>query len=150
MRELIFELGRGPTDDGLVTALAKHAASLSDRDGLEIAVDGPSARPMLSAAAETQLYAIGREALANVVRHAGAKTAMVRVEVGPERVVVEIADDGCGFDPAAVGPGHFGLDSMRSRAAEVGGALTIDSAPGCGTVVRIEAQAQSGVASDGD
>jgi signal transduction histidine kinase len=149
MRELIFELGRGPADDGLVTALAKHAATLSDRDGLEIEVEGPSARLTLSAAAEMQLYAIGREALANVVRHAGAETAKVRVEVRPQCVLVEIIDDGRGFEPAAVGPGHFGLESMRSRAAEVGGALAIDSAPGRGTVVRVEAPTQGGAASDG-
>jgi signal transduction histidine kinase len=52
--------------------------------------------------------------------------------------VVEIVDDGRGFDPEAVRSGHFGLESMRSRADEIGADLHIISAPGRGTVVRVE------------
>jgi signal transduction histidine kinase len=62
----------------------------------------------------------------------------VRIEAPREGVMVEIRDDGHGFDPTALHPGHFGLDSMRSRAAEIGGELTIDSTPGRGTVVRAQ------------
>jgi signal transduction histidine kinase len=51
--------------------------------------------------------------------------------------VVEIHDDGRGFDPVAGHPGHFGLDSMRSRAEEIGGWLAITSDPGSGTLVRV-------------
>jgi signal transduction histidine kinase len=58
--------------------------------------------------------------------------------------VVEISDDGLGFDPRDGHPGHFGLESKRSRAAEVGGRLTIASSPGSGTVVRVR------VPADGD
>jgi signal transduction histidine kinase len=53
-------------------------------------------------------------------------------------VVVEVRDNGRGFDTAAGHPGHFGLESMRSRAAEIGGRLTITSAPGFGTLVRVD------------
>jgi signal transduction histidine kinase len=53
-------------------------------------------------------------------------------------VIVEIEDDGRGFDPAAVTTGHFGLESMRSRAEEIGADLDISSAPGRGTVIRVE------------
>ena len=93
----------------------------------------------LSRRSETQLFGIGREALANVVKHAGASTVAVRIEARTGAVIVEIADDGRGFDPAARHPGHFGLESMRSRADEIGGLLTITSAPGRGTVVRVVA-----------
>jgi two-component system, NarL family, nitrate/nitrite sensor histidine kinase NarX len=49
-----------------------------------------------------------------------------------------VEDDGRGFEPAASHPGHFGLESMRSRAAELGGQLRIASEPGRGTVVRVD------------
>jgi signal transduction histidine kinase len=149
MRALIFELGHDPAEDGLVTALTKHASRLAARDGLTIEVRGPDGRLALSSAAETQLFAIAREALANVVKHAGASSARVGVEVLPGGVLVEVRDDGRGFDPAAGHPGHFGLDSMRSRAAEIGGLLTISSTPGLGTVVRVEAPAETEEVSDG-
>jgi len=142
MRALISELSRGPVEDGLVAALDKYASRLDDRDGLTIDVRGPDARLALSSRAETELFGIGREALANVVKHAGASTAWVIVEARPGRVLIEISDDGSGFDPAARHPGHFGLESMRSRAAEVGGHLAITSTPGLGTVVRVEVPAE--------
>jgi signal transduction histidine kinase len=97
----------------------------------------------LSQDVETQLFAIGREALSNVVRHAGATAAQVRVEGGRGQVVVEIHDNGHGFDPADGHPGHFGLESMRSRAAEIGGRLTIASGPGSGTAVRVRVPAET-------
>jgi signal transduction histidine kinase len=139
MRTLIFELGKAPRNDGLVDGLAKHAATLAERDDLEIELRRPDHHPALSPEAETQLFAITREALSNVVKHAGATRVAIRVEVVAGRVLIEVSDDGRGFDPSAGHPGHFGLESMRSRAAEVGGALTITSAPGKGTVVRVEA-----------
>jgi signal transduction histidine kinase len=143
MRTLISELGRDSVDGGLVAALAEYAAQLSSQNGLTIDVQVHEGRLPLSPRAETQLFGIGREALANVVKHAGASTAWVRVEARPGRVLVEIGDDGRGFDPAASHPGHFGLESMRSRAAEIGGLLKITSTSGQGTVVRVEAPVET-------
>jgi signal transduction histidine kinase len=51
---------------------------------------------------------------------------------------IEIDDDGCGFDPSASPAGHYGLESMRSRAAEIDAHLTIASTRGAGTVIRVE------------
>jgi signal transduction histidine kinase len=149
MRTLIFELGRDPVEDGIAAALSRHASMLSARDGLAIDVQAPDGPLPLSSRSQTQLFAILREALANVAKHAGANTARVRVEARPGRVLVEISDDGRGFDPAAGHPGHFGLESMRSRAAEIGGLLTITSALGQGTVIRVEAPAEIEAVSDG-
>jgi signal transduction histidine kinase len=143
MRALIFELGRDPVEYGLVTALARHGERLDHREGLTIDVQGPTAPLPLSRDAEAQLFGIGREALSNAAKHAQAKTAWVLVEVRPGRVLVEISDDGRGFEPAEDHAGHFGLESMRSRAAEAGGTLTITSTPGLGTVVRAEVPANA-------
>jgi signal transduction histidine kinase len=147
MRSLIFQLGRDPVENGLVEALIDHARHLDAREPVAITVSGPPERLPLEPAAEGQLFAIGREALANVVRHAGATSAFVRIGNGDGRVSLEIRDDGCGFDPDLRTPiGHFGLDSMRSRAQEIGGVLTIRSGPQQGTNVRIEVPAANGEA----
>ena len=138
MRKFIFEWGPDGIEAGLVNALTRHVSSLPGDPGLHVDVDGPDGRMPLSRKTETQLYGIGREALANVVKHAGASTAWIRIESHADHVLVEIVDDGCGFDPATVHAGHFGLDSMRSRAEEIGADLDISSARGGGTVVRVE------------
>jgi signal transduction histidine kinase len=149
MRALIFELGQDAVEGGLVTALAKHASALGGRNGPSIDVRGPDSRLPLSPHVETQLFGIGREALANVARHAGASRAWVRVEAQPGSVLVDIRDDGRGFDPDGGHPGHFGLESMRSRAAEIDGHLTITSEPGHGTLVRVVAPTGPEGVSDG-
>lgn len=143
IRSLIVELRRDPVHDGLVAALARHAAGLGASDGLTIDVPGPGPRLALSQSVEAQLFAIVREALANVVRHAEASAAHVRVEAQQGHVVVEVRDNGRGFNPAAGHRDHFGLDSMRSRAAEIGGQITITSAPRSGTLVRVRVPAET-------
>jgi signal transduction histidine kinase len=148
IRDLISELGRDPLQDGLVPALVGQASRLSRGDGLRIEVQAPEGRLPLSPRAEAQVFGIGREALANVVKHAGASTAWIRVEDRTGCVAVEIRDDGRGFEPDVGHPGHFGLESMRSRAAEIGAQLTITSRPGQGTVVRVEARADGDGRSD--
>jgi signal transduction histidine kinase len=149
MRALIYELGSDPVENGLAAALAEHASRLGATDGLTIGVHAPDGRLLLSRRSETQLFGIGREALANAIKHAGASTVAVRIAAPPGQVLVEIADDGRGFDPSERHPGHFGLESMRSRADEIGGLLTITSAPGRGTVVRVVAAAEAeGVADE--
>jgi signal transduction histidine kinase len=137
MHALIFELHRDPVHDGLVAALARHAAAVRDSDGLAVDVEGPGPRLALSEDVESQVFAIAREAIVNVQKHARASAVHVRVEAQHGQVVVEVRDNGRGFDPAAGHPGHFGLDSMRSRATEIGGGIAIKSEPESGTLVRV-------------
>jgi signal transduction histidine kinase len=148
MRALIFELRRDAVSAGLVAALVEHASSLAARDGLTIVVDAPERRLGISTRTAEELFAIGREALSNVLKHADASSAFVRVESRPGSVFLEIVDNGRGFDSAADHPGHFGLESMRSRASELDGRLTITSTPGNGTVVRVEVPAETPGVSD--
>jgi signal transduction histidine kinase len=150
IRALIFELGRdSAVKDGLVSALETHASRLGARAGLAVEVRGPRSLE-ISPQAQLELFAISREALANVVKHAEASRAWVQVEKRDGRVLLEIRDDGAGFDTSAGHPGHFGLESMRSRAGELGGLLTISSSPGRGTVVRVNAPVRLEGVADGD
>jgi signal transduction histidine kinase len=141
MRALIFQLRRDAVEAGLVSAFAAHASSVRSTTGLRVSVNGPQSRLPIQPRTEEELFAIGREALANVVKHAHAKSAVVRIEDRPESVLLEISDDGRGFDATARRPGHFGLESMRGRAAAIDGDLTIESEAGGGTVVRVEVSA---------
>jgi signal transduction histidine kinase len=139
MRALIFELRpRSLAEEGLVSALTKHAGAMSARDGVAIEVTGPSERLPISAGDEEHLYRLGQEALANANKHAGATRIAVAVTNDGSSVGLEVRDDGRGFDAEATFPGHLGLTTMRSRASEIGAKLGIDSATASGTVVRVE------------
>jgi signal transduction histidine kinase len=80
------------------------------------------------------------EALTNVRRHADARHARVRVWGVDDKLWAEVSDDGRGFDPTSPqSPGHHGRTGMRERAEQLGGRVEIDSAPGVGTTVRLQA-----------
>jgi signal transduction histidine kinase len=144
MRALILELRPGAlSEEGLVAALTKQAAALSAREGVVFEVDGPGERLLLEPEVEEQLYRVGQEALANVVKHARASSATVCIAAEDDTVSIEVSDDGRGFDPAVVGPEHFGLRSMRGRVADLGGRLEVRSTPGRGTVLRVEVPAEN-------
>jgi signal transduction histidine kinase len=122
---------------GLVAALGTHAAAVSAREELAIAVHGPQERLPLAPDTEQQLYLLVREALANTVKHAHATAAAIDVTATDGVVAIEVSDDGRGFAPARARAESFGLRSMHSRAAELGGQLEIRSSPSRGTVVRV-------------
>jgi signal transduction histidine kinase len=138
MRSLIFELRpEGLADEGLVSAIGKHAAVLTSREGIRIEVHGPADRLPLTPGAEENLYRIVQEALANVIKHAQAATASVTITATEDEVSVGVADDGRGFVPSASGSGHMGLQSMQDRAHELGGTVTIHNGAGGGTRVSV-------------
>jgi signal transduction histidine kinase len=139
MRALIFELRPGGlAEEGLVSALTKHAGAVSAREGLPIKVTGPSERLPIGADCEEHLYRLGQEALANASKHAQATQVTVAVTNDGKNVGFEVRDDGRGFDPAATYAGHLGLTTMRSRAGDIGAEIKIDSALECGTLVRVQ------------
>jgi signal transduction histidine kinase len=86
----------------------------------------------------TALLRTSRGALANVVEHAGARTATVSLTYQPDVVSLDVRDDGAGFDPrrrTAAGPRGRGLAGIRDRAEQFGGTLTVETAPGEGTAL---------------
>lgn len=129
---------------GLAGALREHVAAyrLPVAAGAGSAPGEDAARvtvvagelPPLRAAVEVAAYRIATEAVTNALRHAGAATCRVCLAVDGDDLLVEVTDDGAGIDPAAA-PG-VGSTSMRERAAELGGHLEIETAPGEGTTVR--------------
>ena len=121
----------------LVEALERLAGAVATESGVQVRVDVDGEPQRLDGSTEVVLLRSAQEALSNVRRHAGARTAAVRVAYEPERVTVEVCDDGRGYAAADVAPG-FGLDGVRSRAADVGGRAEVVSAPGAGTTVRVE------------
>lgn len=83
------------------------------------------------------LIQVTREALANVRHHAEARSCQVTLTERDGGLMLEVRDDGRGFDPARSGGKGWGLRNLRDRALAVGGRLDIESAPGTGTTVRI-------------
>ena len=133
MRALIFELRPESLEqEGLVGALEKQAAAVQARHGIDVHL-AASDEPDLSQRAKEALYRVAQEALHNAAKHARARRLDLVLEVGNGTVDLVVADDGRGFDPHGQFPGHLGLQSMRERAASVGGTLEIASAPGEGT-----------------
>jgi signal transduction histidine kinase len=83
------------------------------------------------------LYRIAQEGLSNVVKHAGASRAIVRLECTGAGITLSIRDDGRGFDPDGIGAHHLGLGIMRERAQVIGAAFAIASEPESGTKITV-------------
>lgn len=141
-RQLAFDLRPTVLDDiGLVPALERLTEDLTARTGQDVELDTASLHQeeRLPADIETVIYRVVQEALTNVVRHAGASTASVTVNVGDGHIRVLIEDDGVGFDLAhRPEQPHLGIEGMLQRAELAGGTLAITSTPGNGTVVLLE------------
>jgi signal transduction histidine kinase len=144
LRQLISDLRPSQLDDlGLVAALQWYVREFNSRHPIQadFVVDGNRVR--LPSEVETVLFRIAQEALNNVARHANASHASVRLEMQPTQICVSIRDDGRGFDKDQVlrrDGSHtgWGLLGIQERTALLGGQVEIDSAPGCGTHIRVQ------------
>ena len=123
---------------GLEDALRDRAEAIQEDTGVECTVQG-RLDGRLTPTLETVLYRVSQEALQNVVKHAKAKHARVILGRNNGSVVLEIQDDGIGFQPSRhhSGGDHFGMLAMRERVEMIGGTWEIDSMPGQGTRVRV-------------
>jgi signal transduction histidine kinase len=140
LRTLIHELRPADLDrDGLSGALRKEVEMLRRLHGVAIELD-VDASADAGSARDREVLRIAQEALHNALRHAGAQHLAVRVARDDGHLVLEVRDDGVGFRPAdpELRSRRLGLTSMEERAQRVGGRLEIRSAPGAGTIVRLE------------
>ena len=155
-REFLWDL-RDPVqpERGLDATLTAQIDNLRSITAVPLGLDLPPAVPPLATTVQHQVVRIVREAVHNAIRHAGASRIDVRVMLsdaerpaagsraaagGDPRLVVEIRDDGRGFDAdlARGARGHYGLRGMEERAGRIGGTLAIDSDSAGGTVVRLQ------------
>jgi len=133
MRALIFELRPESLEvEGLVAALMRQGTALQARHGIAVTME-PCNEPALSLRAKLELYRVAQEALHNTVKHAQAHAVELRLSSTSAGILLEIQDDGIGFDTDAPFPGHLGLRSMSERITSLGGTLSIESAPRQGT-----------------
>jgi signal transduction histidine kinase len=139
LRNYIFGLEPGVlADRQLGQALEEMATEFQHRTGVvTVAEIDPDAAAALAADA-ADIVQLAREALSNVSRHAGAATCRVSLYAEEDgAVLLEVDDDGRGFDPGAAEGAGRGLGNLRARAARLGGRAEIVSVPGEGTMVRV-------------
>ncbi|MCH7809126.1 MAG: GAF domain-containing sensor histidine kinase [Chloroflexi bacterium] len=141
MRSLIFELRPAELEsEGLLETLRKHVDVVRRVSRLDVQLRGDTYET-LPVDIERQLLRIAQEALSNAVKHAQATSVKLDLGVTDGRVRLSVRDDGRGFDPDEPGirSKRLGITSMEERAGELGGELSIESTPGQGTIVVVEA-----------
>ena len=137
LRALITELRPAALDElGLAAAIEGLARRAETVEGLDVRLDVELGEDRLEPEVETAAYRLVQEALTNVAKHARAEHVAIRVHGTGDRITLEVADDGHGFDAAQPADG-FGLAGMRERAGLMGGTLHIVSGD-AGTSVRVE------------
>jgi len=145
VRDLSVELRPPVLDDfGLVTALHWYVDRYQKRTGLDVSVviNMPDENERFSRDLETACFRIAQEALTNIVRHAQAEQALLRLERDANVLLLSVKDNGVGFDPKSLRKrapraATLGLISMQERAHAAGGTIEIDSAISQGTEVRL-------------
>jgi len=130
----------GLASETLPGALRRVTERVGAETGIGVSFDVSGTPRPLSAAFDVALLRVGQEALANVRKHAAARSAAVLLSYQPAAVSLEVTDDGQGFDPAQVN-GGYGLRGMRDRLGQAGGRVEVRSAPGAGTRVLAEVPA---------
>lgn len=137
-RELLDDLhGEMVVPGRLREALEESIEDLAHNEGLSVRLEAPEVLPALPFSVELLVVETVRGCLANVVRHARANSAEVSLTVHDCHVAVEVADDGCGFDPEDTPSGH-GLALMAQRVEMARGRFAVRSTPGQGTTVTME------------
>ena len=143
-------VGLGPPDLehlGLIGAIRREVSRFDDEDG-RYTLDLVGEPVDMLHAAETAVYRIVQEGLNNSRNHAKATEMNVRLEFKDQEVLLELKDDGKGFDvertlEEALSSGHLGLWGMRQRIEALGGTLIVDSTPGSGTTISLDLPLES-------
>jgi signal transduction histidine kinase/ligand-binding sensor domain-containing protein len=137
---------RRPENDVLERAFAQIPQDLRVDDNTQFRLVVEGTPQTLRSDVSAEVYRIGREALANALRHAQASSVEIVLEYGPDRLRVVIRDNGRGMDPHVLQsgrPGHWGMSGMRERAEKIGARLKVLSAPGAGTEIDLVVSAEA-------
>jgi signal transduction histidine kinase len=138
MRALIFELRpESLATEGLLVALQKQTKALCTRHGIDAQFFFDCEEPPIPVETKEAIYRVALEATQNTIKHAHASHVEIRLGVRNRHLVLDVKDNGRGFDTNGSFPNHFGLISMRERASNLGGTVEIHSGPGAGTIVQM-------------
>lgn len=142
LRRSVWGLRSRATEQfNLTNALITNGRQITGGAGIRLEVETSGEANALSEVVEENLLRIGQEAITNVVKHSGASLLKIDLRFDPQRVVMQIRDNGKGFAPeGCAGPkdGHFGLLGITERTERMGGHVLITSAPNQGTSIRVE------------
>lgn len=122
-RDNVLDLGHRMRRFGIDSLTARN---------IEFHLDAPNQKVKLNAQVRREVFLVFKEGINNIARHSGCKTARAALKIERGMIILELCDDGLGFDKANAGQGH-GLDSMRRRAEKLGGRIDVNSHPGEGT-----------------
>jgi two-component system nitrate/nitrite sensor histidine kinase NarX len=137
MRGLLVELQPLELSDSELEDLLRLLGdALTGRTNIPVTVTA-AGQGVLPSEVQIILYRLCQEALNNIAKHAAAGQVLIDLQYDHGTVALSIRDDGRGFDPGQVSPGHYGLNIMQERAKAAGAALSIRSAPGQGTEVAV-------------
>ena len=143
--DLRSEAGGGPGSpsdqaDDLPARLSRSCTRIAGGSPVKVYLQVKGTYRPLERRIEEELLRIGQEAVSNAVRHAAAARIDVQLIYQASRVALRVEDDGHGFDPSRNGAqGHYGIQGMRERAGEIDATLELESVPGKGTLVSVEA-----------
>jgi signal transduction histidine kinase len=136
IRDIALLLRPSMLDDlGLIPALEWQAREVSRRSGIKVTVTADDVPDSLPDEMRTCIYRIVQEALQNMSRHSGAKSAVIAVRQDEHSLLLSVEDDGRGFDPERTK--GLGMLGMEERVKQLGGQFEIQSSPGKGTTLRI-------------
>lgn len=141
MRLLLYQLREPGEDAGILAAIETRFNQVERRLGMQATCEIDQ-RLILPSHLRQEIWRIITEALNNTLKHAEASQIHVQIIGAKGSIIARVQDDGIGFNTNQESAG-MGLDNMRARAVEIGGALDITSAPGGGTLVRLEIPAES-------
>ena len=137
VRNIVGRLRPGALDMGIVSALEWLVEQFRENNEASCQLHVDEARIQLDEVRATELFRIVQESLTNVRRHAQATHVDIVLLADTESFLLEVRDNGCGFDPRQKKRQSFGLVGMRERALNLGGTAEIDSAPGRGTRLQV-------------
>ncbi|MFJ5235635.1 PAS domain S-box protein [Pseudomonas neuropathica] len=137
VRNVATSLRPSALDMGLISALEWLVSAFSQNTGIHCQLRAPSARLDLDDERATATFRVVQESLTNVARHAKASRVDIHLDRGAGHVLIEVRDNGEGFDPEQLPKGTLGMLGMRERGHMLGGVVTIDSARGQGVRVRM-------------
>jgi signal transduction histidine kinase len=139
VRRLAVELRPSALDDfGLLPAVERLVDTFREKSGLRVELEAQLGDERLPSEAETTLYRVIQEALANIVKHASASRVSILLRRKDGGAMAMVEDDGSGFDPGSTRDDALGLAGMRERVALAGGRLQVESTSGAGTTLVAE------------